>query len=89
MTLAKGIAGGFPLAGVLGREEIMDSIHDAGTEVHLVSPISCAASLGVFEAFDNENILGNANKQGELMHDHLNSLHKKFDFIGDVRVLDQ
>jgi 4-aminobutyrate aminotransferase-like enzyme len=86
VTLAKGIAGGFPLAGVLGREEIMDSIHDAGIgSTFGASPISCAASLGVFEAFDNENILGNANKQGELMHDHLNSLHEKFDFIGDVR----
>ena len=64
VTLAKGIAGGFPLAGVLGREEIMDSIHDAGIgSTFGASPISCAASLGVFEAFDNENILGNANKQ--------------------------
>ena len=30
VTLAKGIAGGFPLAAVLGKSEIMDSIHEAG-----------------------------------------------------------
>ena len=47
VTLAKGIAGGFPLAAVLGKAEIMDTIHDAGIgSTFGASPISCAAALG-------------------------------------------
>ena len=86
VTLAKGIAGGFPLAAVLGKAEIMDTIHDAGIgSTFGASPISCAAALGVLEAFDNENILGNAMKQAEMMNSFLKILMNENEFIGDVR----
>ena len=86
VTLAKGIAGGFPLAAVLGKSEIMDSIHDAGIgSTFGASPVSCAAALGVLEAFDNENILENATKQSEIMNSQLLNMLKEYDFIGDVR----
>lgn len=64
-TLAKGIAGGFPLAAVVGKSEIMDSIHDAGIgSTFGASPVSCAAALGVLEVFDEDNIL----KMLKIMH---------------------
>ena len=86
VTLAKGIAGGFPLAAVLGKAEIMDTIHDAGIgSTFGASPVSCAAALGVLEAFDNENILGNASKQSEMMKSFLKNLMNENEFIGDVR----
>ena len=86
VTLAKGIAGGFPLAAVLGKAEIMDTIHDAGIgSTFGASPVSCAAALGVLEAFDNENILGNASKQSEMMNSFLKNLMNENEFIGDVR----
>ena len=86
VTLAKGIAGGFPLAAVLGKAEIMDTIHDAGIgSTFGASPVSCAAALGVLEAFDNENILGNAMKQAEMMNPFLKILMNENEFIGDVR----
>ncbi len=86
VTLAKGIAGGFPLAAVLGKAEIMDTIHDAGIgSTFGASPVSCAAALGVLEAFDNENILGNASKQSEMMNSFLKNLINENEFIGDVR----
>ena len=86
VTLAKGIAGGFPLAAVLGKAEIMDTIHDAGIgSTFGASPVSCAAALGVLEAFDNENILGNAMKQAEMMNSFLKILMNENEFIGDVR----
>ena len=86
VTLAKGIAGGFPLAAVLGKAEIMDTIHDAGIgSTFGASPVSCAAALGVLEAFDNENILGNAMKQSEMMNSFLKILMNENEFIGDVR----
>ena len=86
VTLAKGIAGGFPLAAVLGKAEIMDTIHDAGIgSTFGASPVSCAAALGVLEAFDNENILGNAMNQAEMMNSFLKILMNENEFIGDVR----
>ena len=86
VTLAKGIAGGFPLAAVLGKSEIMDSIHEAGIgSTFGASPVSCAAALGVLDAFDNEDILKNANKQAKTMNAVLSNLMNDFDFIGDVR----
>lgn len=86
VTLAKGIAGGFPLAAVLGRSHIMDSIHDAGIgSTFGASPISCAASLGVLEAFDNENIISNTKIQEKIMKNALNAMMDNYDFIGDVR----
>jgi len=86
VTLAKGIGGGFPLAAVIGRSEIMDSIHDAGIgSTFGASPISCAAALGVLEAFDTEDILTNAQDQAILMNTFLHDLKEKYEFIGDVR----
>ncbi len=86
VTLAKGIAGGFPLAAVLGKSEIMDSIHEAGIgSTFGASPVSCAAALGVLDAFDNEDILKNAKKQSKTMNAVLSNLMNDFDFIGDVR----
>ena len=86
VTLAKGIGGGFPLAAVVGQKAIMDSIHDAGIgSTFGASPVSCAAALGVFEAFDNENILSNALMQEKVMKSNLNIAMEKHNFIGDVR----
>ena len=86
VTLAKGIAGGFPLAAVLGRSHIMDSIHDAGIgSTFGASPVSCAASLGVLEAFDNEDIISNTKIQEAVMKNSLHEMMDNFDFIGDVR----
>ena len=86
VTLAKGIAGGFPLAAVVGRSHIMDSIHDAGIgSTFGASPVSCAASLGVLEAFDNEDIISNTKIQEEVMKNSLHEMMDNFDFVGDVR----
>jgi 4-aminobutyrate aminotransferase/(S)-3-amino-2-methylpropionate transaminase len=85
-TLAKGIAGGFPLAAVIGKSEIMDAIHDAGIgSTFGASPVSCAAALGVLDAFDEENILESVKRHSQIMNDFLNVLKNEHDFIGDVR----
>ncbi|MDB4823773.1 aspartate aminotransferase family protein [Acidimicrobiia bacterium] len=85
-TLAKGIGGGFPLAAVVGRSEIMDSVHDAGIgSTFGASPVSCAAALGVLEVFDQDNLLQKAINHAELMNGMLSLVQDKNDFIGDVR----
>jgi 4-aminobutyrate aminotransferase/(S)-3-amino-2-methylpropionate transaminase len=85
-TLAKGIAGGFPLAAVVGKSEIMDSIHDAGIgSTFGASPVSCAAALGVLEVFDEDNILINAKNHALIMNESLLSLQAANNFIGEIR----
>jgi len=86
VTLAKGIGGGFPLAAVVGRAEIMDSVHDAGIgSTFGASPISCAAALGVIDVFDKDNLLEKVNKQKVIMEKSLENMKENFEFIGDVR----
>ncbi|MCW2818133.1 MAG: 4-aminobutyrate aminotransferase apoenzyme, partial [Marmoricola sp.] len=47
VTVAKGIAGGMPLAGVVGRAEMMDSVHGGGLGgTYGGNPVACAAALG-------------------------------------------
>ena len=85
-TLAKGIAGGFPLAAVVGKSEIMDSIHEAGIgSTFGASPISCAAALGVLEVFDKDDLLNHTKKQATIMNESLNLLMNESPFIGNVR----
>ncbi|MBN0872237.1 aminotransferase class III-fold pyridoxal phosphate-dependent enzyme, partial [Pseudomonas aeruginosa] len=57
-TFAKSIAGGFPLAGVTGRAEVMDSIAPGGLGgTYAGNPIACAAALAVLQIFEQENLL--------------------------------
>jgi 4-aminobutyrate aminotransferase/(S)-3-amino-2-methylpropionate transaminase len=85
-TLAKGIAGGFPLAAVVGKSEIMDSIHDAGIgSTFGASPVSCAAALGVLDVFDEDNLLAKVKEHSKIMNESLFNLQSHKDFIGEVR----
>jgi 4-aminobutyrate aminotransferase / (S)-3-amino-2-methylpropionate transaminase / 5-aminovalerate transaminase len=90
ITVAKSLAGGFPLAGVIGRAAIMDAPDPGGIGgTYAGNPVSCAAALGVFDAFEAEDLMGMANRQGEMILKRLNSIKakKKGMPIGDVRGL--
>jgi 4-aminobutyrate aminotransferase-like enzyme len=90
MTAAKSLAGGFPLAAVVGRAKIMDAPDPGGIGgTYAGNPIACAAALGVFEAFETENLLELATKQGETIMKRMNGIKakKKGMPIGDVRGL--
>jgi 4-aminobutyrate aminotransferase/(S)-3-amino-2-methylpropionate transaminase len=50
VTTAKGMAGGLPLAGVVGRAELMDAVHPGGLGgTYGGNPIACAAALAAIE----------------------------------------
>ena len=56
----------------------MDAIHDAGIgSTFGASPVSCAAALGVLDAFDEENILESVKKHSQIMNDFLNVLKNR------------
>lgn len=65
-TFAKSIAGGFPLAGVTGRAEVMDAIPPGGLGgTYAGNPIACAAALAVLNIFEQENLLQKPTTSGK------------------------
>jgi 4-aminobutyrate aminotransferase / (S)-3-amino-2-methylpropionate transaminase / 5-aminovalerate transaminase len=90
MTVAKSLAGGFPLAGVIGKAEIMDAPAPGGLGgTYAGSPISCAAALAVLDVIEKENLCLRASAIGALLKQRLNGLRGRHGLhcIGDVRGL--
>ncbi|WP_069861174.1 4-aminobutyrate--2-oxoglutarate transaminase [Pseudomonas citronellolis] len=87
-TFAKSIAGGFPLAGVAGKAELMDAVAPGGLGgTYAGNPISCAAALAVIEAFEEENLLQCAQAVGEILGAGLRQIGERHASVGDVRIL--
>ncbi len=58
VTVAKSLAGGFPLSGVIGRASIMDAVEPGGLGgTYGGSPIGCAAALAVLDVIKDETLL--------------------------------
>ena len=90
MTVAKSLAGGFPLAGVVGRAKIMDAPEPGGLGgTYAGNAVACAAALGVFDAFAEDDLLAKADKQGKLMVERLKAIKAKGKGMpmGDIRGL--
>lgn len=87
-AFAKSIAGGFPLAGVCGRAEVMDAIAPGGLGgTYAGSPLACAAALAVLEVFDEEHLLERSREIGKHLLSALGQLRQRHPSIADVRGL--
>lgn len=85
-TMAKGLAGGFPLAAVTGKAEIMDAPHPGGIGgTYGGSPIGCAAALAVLEEIDGRGLLARANAVGERVRASLAILADRDERLGEIR----
>jgi len=88
ITTAKSLAGGFPLAGVVGRADVMDAPAPGGLGgTYAGSPVACAAALAVIEAFAQESLLARSQDMGALLVRSLKDTAAKVPAIGDVRGL--
>jgi 4-aminobutyrate aminotransferase/(S)-3-amino-2-methylpropionate transaminase len=86
ITTAKGIAGGFPLAGVTGRAEIMDAVHVGGLGGTFGgNPVACAAALGAIETMQELDLAARAREIGALVTQSLTAIADKHACVGDVR----
>jgi 4-aminobutyrate aminotransferase/(S)-3-amino-2-methylpropionate transaminase len=86
ITTAKGIAGGFPLAGVTGRAEIMDAVHVGGLGgTYGGNPVACAAALGAIETMQELDLAARAREIGALVTQSLTAIADKHACVGDVR----
>jgi 4-aminobutyrate aminotransferase/4-aminobutyrate aminotransferase/(S)-3-amino-2-methylpropionate transaminase len=90
ITMAKGLGGGFPLAAVTGRAEIMDAAGPGGLGgTYAGSPIGVAAANAVLDVVEREGLAARAAELGRLIHGRLDAMARRNDFwsIGDVRSL--
>jgi 4-aminobutyrate aminotransferase/(S)-3-amino-2-methylpropionate transaminase len=88
MCVAKSLAGGFPLGGVVGRATIVNAA-DPGAlgGTYTGNPVACAAALEAIRLIETEKLPERAVRLGKTINDRLQALAKKHALIGDVRGL--
>ena len=84
ITVAKGIANGFPMGGVLIAPEFKPVYGQLGTTFG-GNHLACAAALAVLDVFEAENLVENAHEVGEYLIVQLKELQKTYKHIIDVR----
>lgn len=88
VTIAKSLAAGLPLAGVVGTAEIMDAPAPGGLGgTYGGNPLACAAALAVLDVFQNERLVERAANIGDELREGLLALQRRVAAIGDVRGL--
>jgi 4-aminobutyrate aminotransferase / (S)-3-amino-2-methylpropionate transaminase / 5-aminovalerate transaminase len=88
ITVAKSIAAGLPLSGVIGKAEIMDAPGDSAIGgTYVGNPVAQAAALAVLDVIDEENLCERAVSLGETMRARMLAWQERWRAIGDVRGL--
>ena len=86
ITIAKSLAGGLPLAGVIGDAEIMDAPAAGGLGgTYAGNPLACAAGLAVLDIFEHEPLFWQAEQIGSRFLTHFQTLQEEVPELGDVR----
>ncbi len=88
IAVAKSIAGGLPLSGVIGKAEIMDAGHvGAVGGTFIGNPVALAAALAVLDVFADEDLVARALTIGETIRARMLAWQQRYPQIGDVRGL--
>jgi 4-aminobutyrate aminotransferase/(S)-3-amino-2-methylpropionate transaminase len=84
-TWGKGVSSSLPLAFVAGRPDVMD-LFPAGsmTSTHTGNPVCCAAALASIDVVLKEDLAGNAQRMGAILHEQLHALKAQYPQIGWV-----
>ena len=86
VTTAKGLAGGMPLAGLTGRAELMNAVHEGGLGgTYGGNPVAAAAALATIKTLRDRNLVARAREIGDTLLTALHSLQQDVAIIGDVR----
>jgi 4-aminobutyrate aminotransferase / (S)-3-amino-2-methylpropionate transaminase / 5-aminovalerate transaminase len=88
LTIAKSIAAGLPLSGVIGRAEIMDAPGDSAVGgTYVGNPVAIAAAHAVLDVIDEERLAERAESIGETVRARMETWRERFDAVADVRGL--
>src|SRR5215469_3225461 len=88
LLLAKSLAGGMPLAAVVGRADVMDAPLPGGLGgTYGGNPVACAAALAVLDIFEREGLVERAQKLGATALARMRAWQTTRPIIGDVRGL--
>ena len=73
----KGMGGGVPLSGVIGRKDLLD-LPEIGnmSSTNSANPISCSAGLAVIEEIQKKNLTHQSKTKGEILHNELKKISK-------------
>lgn len=88
MTIAKGVAAGFPIAAVVGKSHIMDAPLPGGLGgTYAGSPVACTAALAVLEVIEQEQLIERANHIGRKFQACLEKLQQAHpSILAEVRI---
>ncbi len=88
MCVAKSLAAGLPLSGVVGRAELMDAPGDSAIGGTFVgNPVACAAAIKVIEIMQREQLPLRAARIGKIIEEKFREFMDRFPAVGDVRAL--
>jgi len=88
MTIAKSIAAGIPLSGVVGKAHIMDAPGDSAVGgTYVGNPVAIAAAHAVLDTLADERLADRAAEVGETIRSRMDSWAERFDSVADVRGL--
>lgn len=88
IVVAKSLAGGFPLSGVIGRAEVMDAPAPGGLGgTYAGNPLACVAALAVLDVIEDEGLLERADKVGQRLRESFLGWQRRWPEIGEVRGL--
>ena len=88
IVVAKSIAAGLPLSGVLGRAEVMDAPHPGAIGGTFIgNPVALAAALAVLDVFVEDDLLARARQVGDTIRERMLAWQQRWPQIGDVRGL--
>jgi 4-aminobutyrate aminotransferase/(S)-3-amino-2-methylpropionate transaminase len=88
LVVAKSIAAGLPLSGVLGKAEIMDAPDEGGVGgTYVGNPVALAAAGAVLDVIEEEGLVDRAGRIGETIRGRMQEWQRRHPQIGDVRGL--
>lgn len=88
ISVAKSMGGGLPLAGVIGRADIMDSVQVGGIGgTYGGNPLACRAGIAVMDIFEQDNLLAKAERIGNAVKRRFAAFKKTYEIVGDERGL--
>ncbi|CUH82019.1 aminotransferase class III-fold pyridoxal phosphate-dependent enzyme [Tropicibacter naphthalenivorans] len=90
VALSKGFGAGYaPLGAILAGARLVEPVLDAGGFLHgftyAGNPLACGAGLAVLEEMEDQGLIKNAARMGEVLMAELRALMADYAFIGDVR----